>query len=350
MGKAKQDPPEGSTNVTSSVRVITPPVAQELLGRMSHNRPLKQAKVNAYKQDMASGRWAVNGEAIILDETGAPINGQHRLTACIQAAVPFTTLVVEGVPRASMATIDTGAPRSYRDVVSLRGGNINLANVLASAARLWVKYQEDEVANTNRLVSHTEIDLTLQGVPQLITSAEYITTLAKVKTFCYPSVQTVIHALMAQDDGIGGEMADLFMSELNKGAGLEETNPIYLLRRRLVERERGDRRPLQHEVLGLTIKAVNAWLEGHRLQVLVWRQAEGTPRLGRITPGQRYNRKKRGQVPDAGPMAPEPPALREARLAGKGTAGRKVAAAMASQTARNGVATVTTTVSAIGLP
>jgi hypothetical protein len=53
--------------------------------------------VRDYAQDMIDGWWLLSGKTIILDETGAVLNGQHRLLACIKADRAFETWLVEGV-------------------------------------------------------------------------------------------------------------------------------------------------------------------------------------------------------------------------------------------------------------
>ena len=46
------------------------------------------------------------------------MNGYHRLSACIEAGVPFRTLLVTGVPHETWTTVDTGKVRSAGDVLS----------------------------------------------------------------------------------------------------------------------------------------------------------------------------------------------------------------------------------------
>lgn len=46
---------------------------------------------------MSEGKWHLNGEAIIINDKGLTDNGYHRLAACIQAGVPFQTVLIEGV-------------------------------------------------------------------------------------------------------------------------------------------------------------------------------------------------------------------------------------------------------------
>lgn len=70
---------------------------------------------------MKDGKWRLNGEPIIVDDQGCCVNGYHRLSACIEAGVPFRTLLVTGVPHETWTTVDTGKVRSAGDVFQIDG-------------------------------------------------------------------------------------------------------------------------------------------------------------------------------------------------------------------------------------
>lgn len=59
--------------------------------------------------------------AIIINDKGLTDNGYHRLAACIQAGVPFQTVLIEGVKHETWTTIDTGKTRSAGDVFGIMG-------------------------------------------------------------------------------------------------------------------------------------------------------------------------------------------------------------------------------------
>ena len=80
-----------------SVVEITPKDAEVLLQKYLHNRPISGDNVTKYSIQMSKGKWHLNGEAIIINDKGLTGNGYHRLAACIQAGVPFQTVLIEGV-------------------------------------------------------------------------------------------------------------------------------------------------------------------------------------------------------------------------------------------------------------
>ena len=128
------------TKLKVETRTITPQEAEKLLRRNSVNRSLNKMTVDRYASDMVSGEWKLNGEAIITNGNGELKDGQHRLTACVKAAVPFDTLFVTGVPNDAMGTIDSGQSRSLADVLTLQGYSHQDAVSVASALKWLVRY------------------------------------------------------------------------------------------------------------------------------------------------------------------------------------------------------------------
>ena len=66
------------------------------------------------------------------------IDGQHRLHACVQARVPFWSVVVTGVEPSAQDTIDTGLPRRLSDQLAI--ANERNAPVLASVTRWSLRW------------------------------------------------------------------------------------------------------------------------------------------------------------------------------------------------------------------
>lgn len=124
-------------NVTSQVEFITPALASVYLMANKNNRPLKKNHVDYLTRLMEENRWMLNGEAIIFDDNGVLLNGQHRLTALAKAKINgIQMLVVRGVDNNSFATYDQGLNRTFGDVFSLAG--IPSANKVSSVVhRYW---------------------------------------------------------------------------------------------------------------------------------------------------------------------------------------------------------------------
>ena len=100
---------------------ITPERAAEYLRVNVNNRKIRPLRVKTIASDIAAGKWQWNGQPIIFDTEGLLIDGQHRLTACVQAGKPIVTDVRRNVPRSCMSTIDIGTPRTTADLLIGKG-------------------------------------------------------------------------------------------------------------------------------------------------------------------------------------------------------------------------------------
>lgn len=252
---------------TPSIKVeqITPQMASQYLGTSAGNRNLKRRAVVRYARDMVLGRWVLNGESIKFDRAGHLIDGHHRLHAILDSKVTITMVVVRGIQEGSMLTLDTGVGRSFMDAQQVRGNHVT--NILGPTLRWWFIY---DVAHMQMSIvpTHQELQEILDAHPSTVESARTISRLKLVKSRCAPGVQAFVHAYASHK--FDREMADEFMSELNDGAELGKTSPIYLLRSRLIEIPARTR--LAPElILALTIKAWNAWItKGTLLHQLKW--------------------------------------------------------------------------------
>ena len=74
------------TPLNATIEKITPILAESYLERNQlGNRHVTMRRVRLYAQMMREGKWELNGEAIIFDEDGHLMNGQHRLK-CLRPA------------------------------------------------------------------------------------------------------------------------------------------------------------------------------------------------------------------------------------------------------------------------
>lgn len=120
------------------IELITPEAAQKYLSRNTHNyRPVRQHVVAAYADDMKSGKWERNGEAIVFDRDGVLKDGQHRLMAIAQSGLPQTMVIVEDV-EPDVEIYDIGVKRSSGQIAMASGVEPVLANsTVIAAARVF---------------------------------------------------------------------------------------------------------------------------------------------------------------------------------------------------------------------
>ena len=169
-----------------TIQEISPEAAAMMLENNPANRVVNKAHVAAIARDMKAGAWQVNGDAIRLNCDGSLIDGQHRLTACVVANVPFRSVVITGLDADVRATIDSGRKRTHADRLSMRGvanakavsATARMIGVLALGQIVWrpTSHELDQVIKTNpgllESVSHHKGDF--PGMGTILPALHYI--------------------------------------------------------------------------------------------------------------------------------------------------------------------------------
>lgn len=107
--------------IEMKIETITPDKAVHYLKRNVDNyRKISKRKVQLYAEEMKAGKWQLNGEAIVFDQTGRLKNGQHRLAAIVAAGVPIKMTVVTGVAD-DVVIFDNGMNRTTMQMARASG-------------------------------------------------------------------------------------------------------------------------------------------------------------------------------------------------------------------------------------
>src|SRR5215472_1800793 len=83
-------------HMEASVEDVTPEQALAWLTNAARNRQINDTAVRRYGQDMANGRWRLNGQGLIFDTDGKLVDGRHRLTAVAATGCTVQMLIVRG--------------------------------------------------------------------------------------------------------------------------------------------------------------------------------------------------------------------------------------------------------------
>lgn len=248
---------------------ITPEHALMILANNPRNRSLSKHIVDKYASLMAAGKWAVNGETIVIASDGALNQGQHRLHACVQAGVPFTTYVVRGVAPEVFDTYDQGRPRSVSDVLHL-SGEVSVQRLAAAArAACWVQHGARAASVMWSGVRCKEI---LIRFPNLRYWIARLNNGGGTKLF--PSALAGVMAVASEH--YGQDTMDKFFTGLETGLGLSPTDPAYVLREKFITRARGQTF-LMHVQLAYMIKAAKAYGLGKPMSILRFAADEAFP-------------------------------------------------------------------------
>lgn len=251
----------GRYEVFSAVCTVTPGLANVILGKNDDNRNIRPAKLEQFAADMRAGRWAFNGEPIIVAQTGELNDGQHRLSAVIEANSPQEFLLVFGVERSTRLTVDQGAARSAGDYLGMEG--VPNATSVASIGRLILGYEQSGCDNVNASshVTNAEVRQRAAVDDRLHKSATFAVSHHKdTRNFAAPAIIGFCHYVLS-----GEHPADAvaYMTQVCTGEGLKKNDPAYVVRDRLLNL--GRRRDHKIEII---LRGWNSYRAGRPLKLV----------------------------------------------------------------------------------
>lgn len=249
----------GRHSTFAELITLTPGLANCLLDRNPHNRNLRQAKVEQYASDMRSGRWALNGEPIIVAKTGEMNDGQHRCAAVIDANTPVQVMVMFGLDRETRTTLDQGAARGAGDFLGMDG--VENANVTATIARLVLAYDTSRgQAVDTKPFTHSEVVQRAKSDPAVAEAAHFAVRgeLRNIKAY---APHTIIGFCYLVFSRIDENDAVEFLTGVCTGEGLKAGHPALVVRDRLLTV--GKSRPVK---IALIFRAWNFYRRGAKVK------------------------------------------------------------------------------------
>jgi hypothetical protein len=151
-------------SVEARVAEITPSEAAQLATAFKSAGKADQKLIKAYSEDMAAGRWMLNGTSVVLSKDSKVLDGRARLLACVQAKRPFRTLVIKGVDESAFETIDAVRKRRLADVLTIR--RFPHGRALAAALRLIWAHQSNSIASPRSTSPIVLLDL-IESHPEI---------------------------------------------------------------------------------------------------------------------------------------------------------------------------------------
>lgn len=266
-----------SSSIHYEIRNITPSNAQEwLLHRRATGRN-RSTVVRAYADDMRNGRWVFNGDPIIISESGVVLSGVLRLEACMRSNSSFPSLVIYNVKDESFETIDSVRRRTFADILTIRKEKNGRA--LAAALTIIWRYAKDDYSKPSQSPTAKMILTMLEHNPDIRLSMRLAADSARLMSL---GVVAAMHYLFSRVDAAKAE--DFFQSLVD-----DETTsgPTFLLRRQLtlLKEDRGARS--QGAIIGLFIKAWEAFCSGQNIQQLRFTPGvDRSPRISGLSPSE----------------------------------------------------------------
>ena len=260
-------------NETVDIETVTPELAQEWLEGNVDNRRLRDTRVLNLAGILQRGEWELTDSAIVFDDQGVLINGQHRLTAIVVAGIPARILVLRGVPAKAQEVMDQGLGRNLGDQLHRRG--VAYSTIIASALQ-WlyrinfieetgnVHYPDPSFRPSLRQLlalydQHTEL-------PDRVTSLNKLRYYLKIRQGPTLAIQDRLLNIDASD-------TDIFFKSWEEGTGLAKTDPIWRLREWCLQDARTrttQGRAPDYRYVAYVFKAWNHWREGQPISRLNW--------------------------------------------------------------------------------
>jgi hypothetical protein len=229
---------------TMGVESITPERASEYLAANRGNRNIVQAHVAAMARDIVNGRWMFNAQPICFSRSGRLLNGQHRLSAVLEAGEPIEVMVMRGLPEEAFETYDKQAkkPPAVDEMFDEFGDK---ALVSATAVLLW-RRELKPVGQPAAMPTAAEIREVIQEHPDLLRLrgfARKLTRYGRSSALAYAA-----YRILRDDPRLG----QVFLDRLETAANLPPGHIIIRLRDRLIDLRKADQNAQIDEVL-------NAW-------------------------------------------------------------------------------------------
>lgn len=271
-----------NNGVVSELLRITPEMAELWLEKNNtgerQNRNIRKNLVKNYAEAMTNGLWQINGDTITFDTNGFLVDGQHRLTACVESGMTFETIVCYNVPPESFVTKDIGAPRQPAD--HLRANGVSYYSLVASALNIHYAYDHGRLASFNglKLPKYSILDY-------FSTHENMVRSAAKCNdSKLIPKTQlTFLHYVVSKKHPA---LADEFVEKCKDGASLQKGDPILLLRNRIVTLKSQRQGQIDRQyVMAIIIKSWNAFLNGAQLNTMRWQRAEAFPKIQMYSKG-----------------------------------------------------------------
>ena len=254
---------------SASIIYVDPEMARRVLKKNTRNRPVSEMHVQRLMDEMRSGRWQYNGEAIKWSVDDVLLDGQHRLTALSRMpadfpAIPF--LVVRGLASETQDTMDQGRTRSAGDQLNIDGlVSDSDSKIVAGAIRVYVQWISGGLfgdAKAHRISNPEVVRWAKDHPTELAMMSEILTErVRRVKTRPSLTLAVLLHLYL-----LDGESAREFAEGLCSGAGLDEGNPILTLRRRLERIRETNVKTPDRDIIAFFIIAWNAWRLGRKME------------------------------------------------------------------------------------
>lgn len=256
----------------------TPALAEVFMALNTNNRRIRSRGVDRLARIMTDGRYIETPVPIIVCSDGLVIDGQHRLSAIIQAGVSAPLTFAFGWPHQIFKVLDTGIVRSNGDALHIAGEEWSVQ--LAAALRKLENVRSGAPRGNAGIDNDNIIDRLAEN-PEIRDSCKYGSRIYRAKKVS-PTAIVVAHYLITRNPH-NEEIADQFFEYVATGLNLKSTrHPAHVLRAFFDSGEfRGKHGGAATTIAAATIKAFNEFKAGRKtsLKKIEWQASEPFPEV-----------------------------------------------------------------------
>jgi hypothetical protein len=238
------------------MREMTPDMSAQILMKDKFEGNLNQKVVKEYADAMLAGTWVYNANPILLDKDGILIDGRKRLMASAKYGVSFRTLIVSGVNRDTVHTLDQHRRRSYSGVLEARGVK-HAGSIIRTMAKL-IRVERGTFGKPSNPISWARYDQVLElndALPDAVEMSE------KTRGCPLHSTARPVVAYMAITSGHADKAMQLFKL-MSDHELLSRGHPAKELALQLTHDRRRGIKPEVDEMIVMGIQALNDMIHG----------------------------------------------------------------------------------------
>lgn len=257
---------------TSKVETITPEMANKMLSRNSsmQRKPMRPV-IDRYADDMAEGRWELNGQSIIVSDKNEILDGQNRLYACVKAEVSFTTIVTSGIKSDTFYTLDTGARRTLPQLLHMQGEKSTAS--LAGTLNVLATY----LARAPRVMRGNSVGKMLYLLDKHPGIRESVRIGGPYNNKLFPSTGAFVHFIVSKDAPDDANRFILAMRGLKTTEDGKKYSGPALLREKMEYELANHLRGSREAQIGFAITAFNSMYRGQEVNFLKYKPGQPWP-------------------------------------------------------------------------
>lgn len=241
---------------------ITPELAGHILNTYhKFNRKLRPSVVDAYANDMKSGRWRFSGQGIIINADGGLDDGQHRLNAIISADTPVNMTVTVGTDPAAFHVMDTGRKRSPADALMIDG--VKNSQSIASTVTMIIMINRGTpkpAPSSGEIMD--ELSRNEKTYQQAVALSQKIYAELKGSTTAYAAFCFLVLSRSKNRH----KLAD-FISQIAHGENIRRGDPAFAIRHLIINRKiGGGNRYDRSSTINHLLKAWERYVVGDKIQ------------------------------------------------------------------------------------